>query len=168
MKRWSGSSGICTLLQTDNHASTSSLIFYRLDAVPDAQPTVSKNWRQLFTDCSLDLCAGKWRCMYSSLSVWAKRCEALCLPDDERQQLNAFIDKLYSDMDDGEHAVCIIDRTAENWVMCLWVEIQTSSVNYWQSLNWMWIYWTQIWQISTVCKLSWQINKFLPDFLPKH
>jgi len=51
---------------------------------------------------------------FSSLSVWAKRCEALCLPDDERRQLNAFIDKLYSDMDDGEHAVCIIDRTAEN------------------------------------------------------
>jgi len=33
---------ICTLLQTDNHAYTSSLIFYRLDALPDAQPAVSK------------------------------------------------------------------------------------------------------------------------------
>jgi len=30
-----------TMLHTDNHASTSSLIFYRLDALPDAQPTVS-------------------------------------------------------------------------------------------------------------------------------
>jgi len=30
-------------LQTDNHASTSSLIFDRLDALPDAQPTVSKH-----------------------------------------------------------------------------------------------------------------------------
>jgi len=28
---------ICTSLQTDNHKSTSSLIFYRLAALPDAQ-----------------------------------------------------------------------------------------------------------------------------------
>jgi len=34
---------ICTLLQTDNHAITSSLNFYRLDARPDAKPTVSKH-----------------------------------------------------------------------------------------------------------------------------
>jgi len=33
----------CTLLQTDNHASTSPLRFYRLDALPVAQPTVSKH-----------------------------------------------------------------------------------------------------------------------------
>jgi len=32
-----------TLLQTDNHASTSSLNFYRPGALPDAQPTVSKH-----------------------------------------------------------------------------------------------------------------------------
>jgi len=37
---------ICTSLLTDNHANTSSLNFYRLDALPDAQPTVSKHWRQ--------------------------------------------------------------------------------------------------------------------------
>jgi len=36
---------ICTLLQTDNHASTSSLTFYWLDALPDAQLTASKHWR---------------------------------------------------------------------------------------------------------------------------
>jgi len=36
---------ICTLLQTDNHANTSSLNFYRPDALPDAQPTMSKHWR---------------------------------------------------------------------------------------------------------------------------
>jgi len=30
---------ICTLLQTDNHASTSPLRFYRPDALPEAQPT---------------------------------------------------------------------------------------------------------------------------------
>jgi len=38
---------ICTLLQTDNHASTSSFIFYTPDALPDAQPIVSKHRRQL-------------------------------------------------------------------------------------------------------------------------
>jgi len=36
---------ICTSLQTDNHASTSPLNFYRLDALPDAQLTVSKHRR---------------------------------------------------------------------------------------------------------------------------
>jgi len=30
-------------LQTDNHINTSSLIFYRPDAFPDAKPTVSKH-----------------------------------------------------------------------------------------------------------------------------
>jgi len=34
---------ICILFQTDNHANTSSLNFYRPDALPDAQPTVSKH-----------------------------------------------------------------------------------------------------------------------------
>jgi len=36
---------ICTSLQTDNHTNTSSLNFYRLDTLPDAQTTVSKHWR---------------------------------------------------------------------------------------------------------------------------
>jgi len=36
---------ICTSLQTDSYASTSS-VFYRLDAFPDAQPAVSKHRRQ--------------------------------------------------------------------------------------------------------------------------
>jgi len=36
---------ICTLLQTDNHASTSPLSFCRPDALPAAQPTASKHWR---------------------------------------------------------------------------------------------------------------------------
>jgi len=34
---------ICTSLQTDNHASTSSLNFYRPDALPDDQAAVSKH-----------------------------------------------------------------------------------------------------------------------------
>jgi len=37
---------VCTSLQTDNHASTSPLSFYRPDALPAAQPrpTASKHW----------------------------------------------------------------------------------------------------------------------------
>jgi len=39
---------VCTLLQVDNHASTPPLsFFYSLDALPAAQPTASKHWRQL-------------------------------------------------------------------------------------------------------------------------
>jgi len=34
---------VCTSLQTDNHASTPPFSFYRLDALPAAQPTVSKH-----------------------------------------------------------------------------------------------------------------------------
>ena len=36
---------VCTLLQTDNHASTPPLRFFT-DALPAAQPTASKPWRQ--------------------------------------------------------------------------------------------------------------------------
>jgi len=38
---------ICISLQTDNHASTLLLNFYRPDTLPDAQPTVSKCWRRI-------------------------------------------------------------------------------------------------------------------------
>jgi len=34
---------VCTLLQTDNHASTPPLSFYRLDTIPATQPTASKH-----------------------------------------------------------------------------------------------------------------------------
>ena len=34
---------VCTLLQTDNHASTPPLSFNRPDALPVAQPTASKH-----------------------------------------------------------------------------------------------------------------------------
>jgi len=33
-----------TSLQTDNHTNTPTLNFYRLDALPDARPTVSKHY----------------------------------------------------------------------------------------------------------------------------
>jgi len=38
-----GSMQVCISLQTDNHASTPSLSFYRPDALPAAQPTASKH-----------------------------------------------------------------------------------------------------------------------------
>jgi len=41
---------ICTLLQTDNPNNTASLNHYRLDALPDAQPAVSKHYKALNTD----------------------------------------------------------------------------------------------------------------------
>jgi len=41
---------ICTTLQTDNHASTSSLNFYGPDALPDAQPKVSKHGRHDYSE----------------------------------------------------------------------------------------------------------------------
>jgi len=37
---------VCTSLQTDNHASIPPQVFYRPDALPAAQPTASKHWRQ--------------------------------------------------------------------------------------------------------------------------
>ena len=37
---------VCISLQTDNHTSTPPLSFYRPDALPAAQPTASKYWRQ--------------------------------------------------------------------------------------------------------------------------
>ena len=37
---------VCTSLQTDNHASTPPLSFYRPDVLPAAQPTASKHCRQ--------------------------------------------------------------------------------------------------------------------------
>jgi len=45
-QRMAVESAVCTSLQTDNHASTPLLSVYRLDALPAAQPTASKHWRQ--------------------------------------------------------------------------------------------------------------------------
>ena len=42
---------ICTSLQTDNHINTSSLNFYRPDALRDAHPPVPKHWRQKAVVC---------------------------------------------------------------------------------------------------------------------
>ena len=60
---------VCTMLQTDNHASTPPLVFYRPDALPAAQPTASKHWRQsaLKAVSSRSQCAVYW---FTCLSVW--------------------------------------------------------------------------------------------------
>ena len=46
---------VCTLLQIDNHTSTRPLFFYRLDALPAAQPTASKHWRHILCLCVFPL-----------------------------------------------------------------------------------------------------------------
>jgi len=38
-----GHTQVCTSLQTDTHASTRSLCFYKPDALPAAQPAASKH-----------------------------------------------------------------------------------------------------------------------------
>jgi len=43
----------CTSLRTDNHASTSPLSFYRLDALPAAQPTALKAQLMLVNDAEI-------------------------------------------------------------------------------------------------------------------
>ena len=46
---------VCSLLQTDNHASTPPLRFYRPDALPASRPTVSKHWRHWYPlNCKLN------------------------------------------------------------------------------------------------------------------
>ena len=42
-----GNMQVCTLLQSDNEASTPPLSFLQVDALPATQPTVSKHWRLL-------------------------------------------------------------------------------------------------------------------------
>jgi len=42
-KRWWGGSGICTSLQTDNHASTSPLKFLQAGCPSATQPTAAKH-----------------------------------------------------------------------------------------------------------------------------
>jgi len=53
---------ISTSLQTDNHASPHQSIFYRSNALPDAQPTMSKQWRQLTTT--------KMKILIADSSIW--------------------------------------------------------------------------------------------------
>ena len=88
---------ICTSLQTDNHASTSSLNFYRTDALPDAKPTVSKHCTsasiplsqvvrkrprgllQSLGGRSDTLTARWWSCLESERATWPKKRSLLVL-----------------------------------------------------------------------------------------
>ena len=47
---------VCTSLQTDNHASTPPLSFYRPDALSAAQPTVPKHWRPFVAYSTWEIC----------------------------------------------------------------------------------------------------------------
>lgn len=38
----------------------------------------------------------------SSISTWVRNCEKLTLGEEEREQLDCFIDQLYADLDTGE------------------------------------------------------------------
>ena len=38
---------------------------------------------------------------FSSISIWCKNCDELSLQDEERSQLDAFIDQLYDNLDKG-------------------------------------------------------------------
>ena len=72
---------VCTSLQTDNHASTPPgrhSVVYRPDALPAAQPTASKHWRQLTLFRNLfgnvwhnfsafDVPSVLWRCWFGGM-----------------------------------------------------------------------------------------------------
>ena len=52
---------VCISFQTDNHARTPPLVFYRPDALPAAQPTASKHWRQYDHSQRIDKYLDSWR-----------------------------------------------------------------------------------------------------------
>jgi len=49
--QWHQLGHIQTICCISLHTNTSSLNFYRPDALPDAEPTVSKHWRQILSSC---------------------------------------------------------------------------------------------------------------------
>ena len=78
---------VCTSFQTDNHARTSPLSFYRPDALPAAQPTASKNWRHkwLYTYCNLNTaqtlqgrCYSSWTKLYTTERFRDEFFQAIC------------------------------------------------------------------------------------------
>jgi len=68
---------VCTSLQTDSHASTPPLSFYRPDALPAAQPTASKHWRHLVDrQWTSMLSKPSWQCIW-----WRSICRRKLSPD---------------------------------------------------------------------------------------
>jgi len=51
--QWHQHMQVCTSLQTDNHASTPPLSFYRPDALPAAQSTASKHFSALYSSSEM-------------------------------------------------------------------------------------------------------------------
>jgi len=80
-----GPYAICTLLQADDHTNTSSLNFYRSDALSDAQRTVSMHSRQFMPAFKQML---KLRCQvvyrivsYPTHHLWCLLCSKLLAYD---------------------------------------------------------------------------------------
>lgn len=48
------------------------------------------------------LILSKYVALGSSISTWVRNCEKLTLGEEEREQLDSFIDQLYADLDTGE------------------------------------------------------------------
>lgn len=67
---------------------------------------------------------------FSSVSVWVKNCENLDLPEEEKEQLDAFIDQLYEDMDKGIFRLF----TGSNIVNYIWNKVVLLLIS-WQSYN---------------------------------
>jgi len=59
---------ICTLLKTENHASTSLLSFYRPDALPTTQPTVANHSHKV-TGISVRLIREFWEMPITDINV---------------------------------------------------------------------------------------------------
>ena len=64
---WTICKQICTSLQTDNYTNTSSFNFYRADAFPGAQPTVSKHRRHSLTADNKSDITGNTHCRMCSV-----------------------------------------------------------------------------------------------------
>jgi len=66
---------ICTSILTDNHTNTSSLNFYRTDALPDTQPTVSMHRKPM---CSMRRNECSW-CAYWFVPVRSRVDRRACV-----------------------------------------------------------------------------------------
>jgi len=62
--------------QTDNHANTASVNFYRPEALPDDQPTVSKHWRQWNTESHK---SNSWMLVQMAHAAYCRYCQ-LAMP----------------------------------------------------------------------------------------
>ena len=88
-------------LQTDNHASTPPLSFYRPDALPATQPTASKHKREYNTEICIEKTVGKLH-VTNPLTWLFIICWLLChLPG--MVQLNHETDRRRNSSNDSDH-----------------------------------------------------------------